>query len=285
MVFSTGDWDECGENGGRPDIDAGDFTLSVKGSRTYVVGWKDGNDCPCGCGMDDCECGGNGFRGCGGKETKRGSSRQDAPVRGRHEEVHTIDNYPINSINGLVAKVIIVYNNMNDITDKSKTVKVGSQVPLSAQFKNINIVADEYSWTIPGTIFKEFNENADKNPLVLISPLELTSIKSNIIFYWSDGKNNREVKCTLKIGEQQFTGKTFFTILRPTMQVSTDIDEYRIDGDRLQFGGLFKTYGIKFNRNIPEPQFQNDSFCWIQIIKFGKITYNGETYVENKKCS
>ncbi len=87
VVFSTGDWDECGENGGRPDIDAGDFTLSVKGSRTYVVVWKDGNDCPCGCGMDDCECGGNGFRGCGGcggKETKRGSSRQDAPVRGRH---------------------------------------------------------------------------------------------------------------------------------------------------------------------------------------------------------
>lgn len=173
---------------------------------------------------------------------------------------------------------------MNDITDKSKTVKVGSQVPLSAQFKNINIVADEYSWTIPGTIFKEFNENADKNPLVLISPLELTSIKSNIFFYWSDGKNNREVKCTLKLREQQFTGKTSFTILRPTMQVSTDIDEYRIDGDKLQFGGLFKTYGIKFSRNIPDPQFLNDSFCWLQIIKFGKITYNGETYDENKNA-
>ena len=238
--------------GANADLGAGDFLITVMGQRTYVIGWDtdDGGDDP-----------------------------PPITTAGFNRDSHTSNTANIET--GLVllaqtdataAKISIKYNG-NNATGMTQSVKAGSKIPLSAELEESSRTVTGYSWSVPGVIFKGYNQNAKSNPLTSITSSDMT--QSTISFYWADGGSGRDVSCKLMIGSQEFSGKTTFDVLRPEIPVSVAVDSgHRIIQNNgvqyLIYGGIDQPFGIIFTRTtqIASP-YENDEFSWAQIINLG----------------
>ncbi|MBQ7177152.1 MAG: hypothetical protein IJS08_07030, partial [Victivallales bacterium] len=180
VTFTTGD--------SGADVQAGDFTVSVSGSRTYTIGWPEEQlveGCSCGCEDPFCECAfGHPIAGakvnargckCCNEKTGTGEESKDAKRQG-NDRLIIIPFYHYEGLDAIIAnlaeraflaaQVVITRQGETNVGNPIPIVKVGEGVELNASFKNSAVYPDFFDWTLSGVYFKDFIESAVSTPLV-----------------------------------------------------------------------------------------------------------------------
>ena len=157
------------------------------------------------------------------------------------------------------------------ITDTTHDEIVGKHINLSAEVPPGLICT--YQWVIPGRIIKNYAADNASASVIEVPASDLQ--QQNVSFYWVDGGDGREVKCTVTIGEHQCIGKATIDVKRPT-----DVTMTAATGDVDVIGGggmgtlTYHGPGMSFAGACTIPQGFAGTLKWIQIVDGSRRAYN-----------
>lgn len=148
-----------------------------------------------------------------------------------------------------------------NITDDTKTVIVGQQIPLSVEVVGTEDPVSNIQWNVPGTKVTNFTAN---NSTGTAPPLNNMNT-SQLTFYWTDGGDNREVTLGCRIGTTPFSKSTHFNVKRPSATITATRTVTTVQVHTVRFGGL-PPNGITFHPTINIPQGFSGSTQWVQLV-------------------
>ena len=141
------------------------------------------------------------------------------------------------------------------ITDSNRNVQVGDKITLKVKCGDCAL--SDFEWTIPGTIFKDFQPSKARGRITQVPAGDLE--KQEFFFYWSDAADGRNVSCKFKAEKdgkkENCTAEATLNVKRPTVTFSATIGTY----DKVLMGALSglrllpnagHTHGIEFSGDV-----------------------------------
>lgn len=150
----------------------------------------------------------------------------------------------------------VILRNGVAVTDANRNVQVGDRITLKV--KCGDCVLTNFQWSIPGTIFQNYEPSTASAILTPVPPGELK--KQELYFYWADAAEGRKITCKFtatKDGtEEDCFAVATFNVIRPTVSFTAVIGIY----DMVAVGKQVKiillpnaadhTHGIDFKADV-----------------------------------
>lgn len=162
--------------------------------------------------------------------------------------------------------VLIKMNGVN-ITNKTQSTIVGRQIPLTGEV--IGGTPTTKSWSVPGSPIKNYTASSVSAKVTNLSSADLQG--SSVAFYWVNGGSGREVKYTVTVNGQIYSGKTTFNVVRPSCTLTTSTGEVHVSDNRgswwLSFGDpVPNTPGIIFTSEGSIPGGFTGYLAYAQVL-------------------
>jgi len=139
---------------------------------------------------------------------------------------------------------------------------VGQQVALTGAVVPGNQSVTKWNWLVPGYAISNFVVGADTNGSQVIALTATNAAQAS--WYWVSGGAKQVVATAVLANGAVVTGKVDFTVLRPTVTVTTSTSDVAIENnDTLKFGANGAD-GIVFRRSYGN-LYGGNTF-WAQVI-------------------
>jgi hypothetical protein len=169
------------------------------------------------------------------------------------------------------------------ITDANRNVLPGQKIILQCAVTPANAKV-AWTWSLPGVVFK--NWTANQTEAVLTKVYDEDKDEKDVVYYWADTGDSRNVNCTVKpkhLANPSVTKAAAFNVKNPSCTFTdTDIGNAELNGTRTRMGlypGAGMTQGLELTAKVEVPNgFDEGKWNYVQRGKTcRKQTKNDDT--------
>jgi hypothetical protein len=173
----------------------------------------------------------------------------------------------------------------DDWNGKTENWLVGQMVDLKAVVEPQGLGNPTYSWTIDGTVFKNYTLDSSPTNPTLTSLASADLSNSEVSFFWTD-TGNKSVKCNITLNGMTYTGSVTFNVQAPSVNVTTQTGTIATgqdqNGDEVFEVGSPQLDGFNESASVTTPYgFNAGQWTFLQVVtSLDHIHSNNTSYYE-----